>query len=119
MPNCRTCSPWCDRCHKKAPINYPVECPVCGRYNPFEWEVCKKCGTPIDHAKYANRTYLNEKSKKACFLCTPLEKPLCKDCLKKGRIKICPSCGKYVLGSRADCKKCGYLFPTEEESAEA
>ena len=110
MPNCRTCSPWCNRCHKKAVTKFPVECPVCGRYNPYERDVCPKCGTPIVHDESKVVTHLNTEVKKACFLCSPFEKPLCKDCLKAGRIKVCPECGSYVLGSRATCKKCGYAF---------
>lgn len=110
MPNCRTCSPWCNRCHKKAEIKYPVECPECGRYNPYEREFCKKCGAPVPHDDSKQPKYLNNEVKKSCFFCTPFVRPLCNDCLEAGRVKICPECGSYVLGSRASCKKCGHPF---------
>ena len=114
MPNCRTCSPWCHRCHKKADFKFPTECSICGRYNPYEREVCPKCGTPIVHDEAQAKTHLSAETKKACFHCDPLTKPLCHDCVKLGRIKICPTCGSYVLGTRKDCKKCGYVFETEK-----
>ena len=55
-------------------------------------------------------TLLNAEVKKACFFCTPFEKPLCNECLEMGRTKLCPACGSYVLGSRKTCRKCGYEF---------
>ena len=107
MPNCRTCSPWCNRCHKKAEMKFPIECPVCGRYNPYDWEKCPKCGTPIDHEAANVKTHLNAEVKKACFFCSPFVRPLCNECVETGRTKICPECGSYQLGSRTHCKKCG------------
>lgn len=110
MPNCRTCSPWCQRCHKKAEFKFPVECPDCGWYNPYEREVCAKCGRELEHDDTKAVTHLNAEVKKACFFCTPFEKPLCGGCLKEGRTKLCPDCGAYVLGSRDTCRKCGHRF---------
>lgn len=110
MPNCRTCSPWCNRCHKKAEIKFPVECPNCGWYNPYEREFCKKCGAPVVHDESKVVTHLNAEVKKSCFFCTPFVRPLCNECLEKGRIKVCPECGRYVLGSRKNCKSCGHEF---------
>lgn len=110
MPNCRTCSPWCQRCHKKAEFKYPVECPSCGWYNLYERDFCVKCGAPVPHDEKKAVTHLNAEVKKACFFCTPFEKPLCNECLEKGRTKICPECGGYVLGTRKTCRKCGYEF---------
>ena len=110
MPNCRTCSPWCQRCHKKAEFKFPVEGPDCGWDNPYEREVCAKCGRELEHDDTKAVTHLNAEVKKACFFCTPFEKPLCGDCLKEGRTKLCPDCGAYVLGSRDTCRKCGHRF---------
>lgn len=115
MPNCRTCSPWCQRCHKKAEFKFPVECPDCGWYNPFEREVCAKCGRVLEHDDTKAVTHLNAEVKKACFFCTPFEKPLCGDCLKEGRTKICPECGTYAISSRKVCKRCGHEF--EDQSS--
>jgi len=113
MPNCRTCNPTCQRCHKKPGFLLPVECPVCGRYNPADREKCLKCGTPVEHEPVEQvNGRLPATTKKACFHCDPLTKPLCNDCVDEGRIKICPSCHAYVLGTRSDCKQCGYKFLT-------
>lgn len=55
-------------------------------------------------------THLNAEVKKSCFFCTPFERPLCNECVEKGRTKVCPECGSYVLGTRTVCKKCGHAF---------
>ena len=96
MPNCRTCSPWCRRCHKKADYKFPVECPECGWYNPYERDTCKKCGAPVAHDEEKAVTHLNAEVKKACFFCSPFERPLCNECVETGRTKICPECGRKM-----------------------
>lgn len=119
MPHCNTCSPWCNRCHRKKDFKFPQECPVCGRFNPYGREVCPKCGTPIVYEEQAindDGDHLNAEVKKACFYCSPFVKPLCNECLETGRIKICPDCGTYQLGERTTCKNCGHVF---EEQAKA
>lgn len=108
MPSCRTCNPVCQRCHRKPGFVLPIECPVCGRYNPAHWQSCKRCGTPITQSEQKGATtHLSAKTSKLCFRCDPLCSPLCNDCVKLGRIKICPKCGGYVLGTRKDCRACG------------
>ncbi len=96
MPNCRTCSPWCRRCHKKADYSFPVECPHCGWYNPYERETCKKCGAPVVHDEQKAVDHLNAEVKKACFFCSPFERPLCNKCVETGRTKVCPECAKHA-----------------------
>lgn len=111
MPNCRTCAPTCQRCHKKPGFQLPQECPVCGRYNPAHWDACLKCGTPIDHVQQeGQKAHLSADTKRLCFNCDPLTKPRCGECVRVGRIKICPECESYVLGTRDDCKQCGFMF---------
>jgi hypothetical protein len=111
MPSCRSCNPTCQRCHRKPGFRLPIECPVCGRYNPAHWEVCKRCGTAIVQPEPGNaRTHLSTDTRKSCFRCDPLKQPLCRTCMELGRIKLCPVCSGYVLGTRKDCKACGYVF---------
>jgi hypothetical protein len=89
----------------------PVECPVCGRYNPAHWQKCKRCGAPVPQGAPQNKSDKTVRSAgRQCFLCDPLHKPLCKLCVTEGRVKICPDCGAYVLGTRKDCKACGHSF---------
>ena len=68
MPNCRTCSPWCRRCHKKADYKFPVECPHCGWYNPYERETCKKCGAPVVHDEQKAVDHLERGSEEGVLL---------------------------------------------------
>jgi rRNA maturation protein Nop10 len=111
MPSCRSCNPTCQRCHKKPGFRLPQECPVCGRYNPAHWETCKRCGAAVPApAPHEEKTHLSAQTSKNCFRCDPLNAPLCKQCVKLGRIKVCPACSSYVLGTRKDCKRCGYAF---------
>lgn len=87
----------------------PRPCPVCGRYNPAQWDTCKKCGTVLPPVE--QKAKINKNSSTAlCFKCNPLKQPLCKNCLNLGRIKQCPACGGYNLPQRKDCKTCGMVF---------
>ena len=114
MPNCRTCSPWCRRCHKKADYKFPVECPHCGWYNPYERETCKKCGAPVVHDEQKAVDHLNAEVKKACFFCSPFERPLCNECVETGRTKVCPECGSACWGRARPARSAG--MPSERSS---
>ena len=111
MPRCTRCNPTCQRCHRKPGFIPPQECPVCGRYNPADWQFCKRCNAPVPKPDLGTaRSHLSTETSVNCFKCDPLTAPLCKGCVKAGRIKICPECDGYVLGTRKDCKHCGYKF---------
>ena len=79
--------------------------------------MCAKCGRVLEHDDTKAVTHLNAEVKKACFFCTPFEKPLCGDCLKEGRTKICPECGAYAISSRKVCKKCGHAFADTDSAS--
>ena len=65
---------------------------------------------PVVHDEQKAVDHLNAEVKKACFFCSPFERPLCNECVETGRTKVCPECGSYVLGTRKACKKCGHAF---------
>lgn len=97
-------------CYRPANTVTIVKCLECGAFNKPTNETCQKCGAPVAHDEEKAVTHLNAEVKKACFFCSPFERPLCNECVETGRTKICPECGSYVLGTRTACKKCGHAF---------
>lgn len=84
------CNPYCGKC--KPPKQRPMECPICGKLNNIELDLCKKCGAPVPKIDYSTGI-----------------------CSYTG-LKCVKPCGRYAIVPKEGLALCKFNIPPEEAS---